>query len=83
MTKPTDEERRPLRLLARSPDGCTEAMLMANGFGAEVLGGFCSRALRPQLKRSSTPAGADTGRSSGSRRQPSAPRSPANKRRQS
>jgi hypothetical protein len=54
MTKPTDEERRPLRLLARSPDGCTEAMLMAHGFGAEVLGGFCSRVLRPQLKRSFT-----------------------------
>jgi hypothetical protein len=27
----TDEQRRPLRLLSRSPNGCTEALMLAHG----------------------------------------------------
>jgi hypothetical protein len=38
MTKLTDEQRRALRLLAHSPNGCTEAVLMAHGFDLEMLG---------------------------------------------
>ena len=34
----TDEQRRALRILARSPNGCTEAIMLAHGFSAEVLG---------------------------------------------
>jgi hypothetical protein len=34
----TDEQRRALQLLARSPDGCTEALMMAYGFPIEMLG---------------------------------------------
>jgi hypothetical protein len=32
------EKRRALQLLARSPDGCTEALMMAYGFPIELLG---------------------------------------------
>jgi hypothetical protein len=32
MARLTDEQRRALRLLARSPKGCTEAILLAHGF---------------------------------------------------
>jgi hypothetical protein len=38
MAKPSDKQRRALRLLARSPDGCTEAILMAHGFHLAMLG---------------------------------------------
>jgi hypothetical protein len=34
----TDEQRRALQLLARSPNGCTEALLMAHGFELAMLG---------------------------------------------
>jgi hypothetical protein len=34
----TDEQRRALQLLARSPNGCTEALMMAHGFESEILG---------------------------------------------
>jgi hypothetical protein len=34
----TDEQRRALRLLARSPKGCTEAILLAHGFELAMLG---------------------------------------------
>ena len=34
----TDEQRRALRLLARSPNGCTEALMMAYGFELAFLG---------------------------------------------
>jgi hypothetical protein len=34
----SDEERRALQLLARSPNGCTEALLMAHGFELAFLG---------------------------------------------
>ena len=34
----TDEQQRALRLLARNPDGCTEALMMAHGFEAAMLG---------------------------------------------
>jgi hypothetical protein len=32
MAKLTDEQRRALQLLARSPNGCTEALILAHGF---------------------------------------------------
>jgi DNA-binding PadR family transcriptional regulator len=34
----TDEQRRALQLLAGSPNGCTEAILMAHGFHLAMLG---------------------------------------------
>lgn len=34
----TDEQRSALRLIARSPNGCTEALLMAHGFELAFLG---------------------------------------------
>jgi hypothetical protein len=34
----TDEQRRALQLLARSPNGCTEALMMAHGFESAMLG---------------------------------------------
>jgi hypothetical protein len=37
MAKLTNEHLRALLLLARSPNGCTEAMLMAHGFPIEML----------------------------------------------
>jgi hypothetical protein len=38
MAKLSDEPRRALRLLARSPNGCTEAMMLAHGFEVAMLG---------------------------------------------
>jgi hypothetical protein len=38
MVKLTKEQRRALRLLAGSPNGCTEAILMAHGFHLAMLG---------------------------------------------
>jgi hypothetical protein len=38
MAQLSDEERRALQLLARSPNGCTEALLMAHGFELAFLG---------------------------------------------
>jgi hypothetical protein len=38
MAKLTDEQRRALQLLARSPNGCTEALMMAHGFEGAMLG---------------------------------------------
>jgi hypothetical protein len=35
--KLTDEQRRALRLLAGSPGGCTEAIMLAHGFTIEML----------------------------------------------
>jgi hypothetical protein len=37
MAKLTDEQRRALQLLARSPNGCTEALMMAHGFEVAML----------------------------------------------
>src|SRR5262249_32820572 len=34
---PKPDRRRALELLAASPDGCTEALMFANGFTAEML----------------------------------------------
>jgi hypothetical protein len=34
----TDEQRRPLRLLARSPTGYTEAIMLSHGFESATLG---------------------------------------------
>jgi hypothetical protein len=38
VAKLTDEQRRALLLLARSPSGCTEALMMAHGFEIAFLG---------------------------------------------
>jgi hypothetical protein len=38
MEKLTDERRRALRLLARSPNGCTEALMLAYHFTIDMLG---------------------------------------------
>jgi hypothetical protein len=38
MAKLTDEQHRALQLLARSPNGCTEALMMAHGFESAMLG---------------------------------------------
>jgi len=35
--RPKPDRRRALELLAASPDGCTEALMFANGFTAELL----------------------------------------------
>jgi hypothetical protein len=52
MAKLTDEELRALLLLARSPNGCTEALLMAHGFPTEMLEGCWGEAsLRPLRRR--------------------------------
>jgi hypothetical protein len=40
MAKLTDEQLRALLLLARSPKGCTEALMMAHGFESAMLGQF-------------------------------------------
>jgi hypothetical protein len=37
MAKLSDEQLRALLLLARNPNGCTEAVLMAHGFPTEML----------------------------------------------
>jgi hypothetical protein len=37
MAKLTDEERRALQLLARSPNGCTEALMLAHRFTIDAL----------------------------------------------
>jgi hypothetical protein len=36
----TAERKRALRMLTRSPDGCTEAILLAYGFKIEMLAGL-------------------------------------------
>jgi hypothetical protein len=38
---PKPDRRRALELLAASPDGCTEALMFANGFTAELLVDLC------------------------------------------
>jgi hypothetical protein len=38
MAELSDEQLRALLLLARSPKGCTEALLMAHGFESAMLG---------------------------------------------
>jgi hypothetical protein len=38
MAKLSKEKRRALQLLARSPSGCTEALMMAYGFEVAMLG---------------------------------------------
>jgi hypothetical protein len=40
MAKMSDEERRALVLLARHPDGCDEAVLLADGFTVRQLAGL-------------------------------------------
>jgi hypothetical protein len=38
MAKLSDDQRRALRLLAGSPNGCTEAIMLAHGFEVAMLG---------------------------------------------
>jgi hypothetical protein len=38
MAKLTDEQRCALRILARSPNGCTEALMLAHDFEIAMLG---------------------------------------------
>jgi hypothetical protein len=38
MAKLNDEQRRALDMLARKPDGCAEAVLLARGFSFDQLG---------------------------------------------
>jgi hypothetical protein len=38
MVELSAEQRRALQLLARSPNGCTEALMMAHGFPMDMLG---------------------------------------------
>jgi hypothetical protein len=38
MANLNDEQRRALRLLARHPNGCTEAIMLAHGFTIDMLG---------------------------------------------
>jgi hypothetical protein len=45
MAKLSDQQRRALQLLARSPDGCTEALMLAHGFALEVLDKLASEGL--------------------------------------
>jgi hypothetical protein len=40
MAKPSDEQRRPLEALLRHPDGCAEAVLLADGFSIRLLSGL-------------------------------------------
>jgi hypothetical protein len=65
MTELTDEGRRLLKQLARSPDGCTEAMMMARGFGTKVLAGLVLGGLTTSAQKAVPPPAADTGRLSG------------------
>jgi hypothetical protein len=39
---PKPDRRRALELLAASPEGCTEALMFANGFTAELLIELCA-----------------------------------------
>jgi hypothetical protein len=41
----TENERRVLLLLAESPDGCTDALLLAHGFPLKVILGIVSSGL--------------------------------------
>jgi hypothetical protein len=41
----TDEQRRALQLLARSPNGCAEALMMAHGFESAMLTDLLSHGL--------------------------------------
>jgi hypothetical protein len=38
MAKLSDHQRRALQLLARNPNGCTEALMLAHGFESAMLG---------------------------------------------
>jgi hypothetical protein len=38
---PKADRRRALELLAASPDGCTEALMLAHGFSVELLCDLC------------------------------------------
>jgi hypothetical protein len=42
MTKPTEEQRRALRVLSRYSTGCAEALLRARGFSVEQLAALAS-----------------------------------------
>jgi hypothetical protein len=44
---PKPDSRRALELLAASPDGCTEALMLAHGFTVELLVDLCIAELLP------------------------------------
>ena len=48
---PKPDRRRALELLAASPDGCTEALMFANGFTAELAGRTGTRRRRNCTER--------------------------------
>jgi hypothetical protein len=54
MSKLTDEQLRALLLLVRSPNGCSEALMMAHGFPTEMLERFvttgCAKASPEEMK---------------------------------
>jgi hypothetical protein len=45
MAKLSDEQRRALQLVARSPNGCTEALMLAHGFELKMLDKLASEGL--------------------------------------
>ena len=52
MAKLRDEQRRALRLLARHPTGCSEAMVLAHGFSYDQLGALvfaCLVTMQPSI----------------------------------
>jgi phage portal protein BeeE len=52
MAKLTDERRRALQLLARSPNGCTEALMLAHGFESAMLSDLVLNGLAVAVDRS-------------------------------
>jgi hypothetical protein len=45
LAKLTEEQLRAILLLARNPNGCTEAMMMAHGFPTDMLEAFVASGL--------------------------------------
>jgi hypothetical protein len=59
----TAERKRALRMLTRSPDGCTEAILLAHGFKIEMLAGLVLGGLATAAQET-VPTGRRSSRSS-------------------
>jgi hypothetical protein len=55
MAKLSDEQLRALLLLARNPNGCSEALLMSHGFPTEML----EEMLKAGFVKASPPAGSE------------------------
>jgi hypothetical protein len=74
----SDDQRRSLRLLARGPHGCTEAIMLAHGFKAELLAALVRDGLATKQPGDHTRRQAALGGGLGNddgRRSPGAPRS--------